>query len=681
VHAPDGTERRLRDTDLGYGYDSADDALRRFYVPALSRSIEYDRSVGYFRASAFKSAAVGLSRFIAGGGTARFLVGAEIAESDRDAMTGALTIPDDLAQRLADELVPADEIAEKRLAVIAWLVREGRLQIKVAIALDPNGNPVPPGTHIPYFHEKLGVLRDSDHDGVAFIGSINESETAWTQNFESFSVFRSWDGTARHFDFWSAKFEERWEGHIPGFRVYDLPSAAQQKLLSFAPDEPPPYRDPEEPEPRAPKATTAQFLLAAPRLIDAMGLAEATSGVTLFPHQRKVVERLAGEYPRSWLVADEVGLGKTISAGLALRRLLLTETIERVLVLAPANVCRQWQDELFERFGMWVPRLDGGKIYGAHPDDVTVVAPESNPYADNPVLLVSSHLARLKRHREQILAAPQFDVLIVDEAHHARRSGADIDEYRPSRLLQLLDEFTRTDHAKATWLLTATPMQVHPIELSDLLHHVGLSGALDQFANFARFNAELAKEEDAATAWPWLASMLAETPSLPFDAADLAMLGKIERKLGEVQRERIERFGRPGEDNNSLVDALGSEGRRELRAWLRHRGPVGQYVTRHSRETLKHYRDLGLLQEPIADRKVEAVPVQFAREEKALYEKLDDLLDRLMQAHGTKRGAGFVLNIYRRRLTSSWEAIKRTLERRLARERLALELDLLLSAA
>jgi hypothetical protein len=88
-----------------------------------------------------------------------------------------------------------------------------------------------------------------------------------------------------------------------------------------------------------------------------------------------------------------------------------------------------------------------------------------------------------------------------------------------------------------------------------------------------------------------------------------------------------------------------------------------------------------LLQEPIADRKVEAVPVQFAREEKALYEKLDDLLDRLMQAHGTKRGAGFVLNIYRRRLTSSWEAIKRTLERRLARERLALELDLLLSAA
>jgi superfamily II DNA or RNA helicase len=673
----DGTTRRLRDTDLGYGYDSADDALRRFYVPALSRSVEYDRSVGYFRASAFKAAAVGLSRFIAGGGTARFLCGAEIAESDREAMSGALTIPDRLAQRLADELLPADEIAEKRLAVIAWLVREGRLQIRIAVALDPNGEPVPPGTHIPYFHEKLGVLRDADRDGVAFIGSINESETAWTQNFESFSVFRSWDGTAPHFDFWSAKFTERWNGHIPGFRVFNLPDAAEQKLLSFAVDKPPPDKDPEEPDARAPTATVAQFLIAAPRLIGAEGLAEATSGVTLFPHQRKVVERLAGEYPRSWLVADEVGLGKTISAGLALRRLLLTGSVERALILAPANVCRQWQDELFERFGLWVPRLDGGKIHGAHPDDVTSIPPGTNPYADNPVLLVSSHLARIPRHRQEILAAARLDLLIVDEAHHARRRAADLDEYRPSRLLQLLDEVTRTDHAKATWLLTATPMQVHPIELSDLLRHVGLSGALDRFSNFERFHSELAKSDDDAIAWAWLASMLVDTPSLPFDPADRAMLEQIDRKLGHVHRERIERFGRPGEDPSALVDALSSEGRRELRVWLRQRGPVGQYVTRHSRETLKRYRDRGLLLEPIADRDVAAIPVQFTREEKTLYEQLDALLDRLMQAHGTKRGAGFVLNIYRRRLTSSWEAIKRTFERRLARERLALELDLL----
>lgn len=93
----------------------------------------------------------------------------------------------------------------------------------------------------------------------------------------------------------------------------------------------------------------------------------------LFPHQRKVAERLAGQYARSWLVADEVGPDKTVSAGLAPRRLLLAGDVERALVLAPANVCRQWQDELFEKFGLWVPRYKGGGLLGAYPDDVRQV--------------------------------------------------------------------------------------------------------------------------------------------------------------------------------------------------------------------------------------------------------------------------------------------------------------------
>lgn len=669
----------LRDLDLKLGYDTADQALREFYVPALSRSVQYDRSVGFFRTSALTVAAKGMSRFIAGGGQARFLIGAEVEEADRNALTGAEVIPEELAQRLATELITEDELATQRLAVLAWLVREKRLQIRVAIAVDESGAPVPPGTHVPYFHEKIGVLRDHRDEGVAFQGSVNESATAWQSNFESFSVYRSWDASAGYYDLWSNKFEERWEGEVPGFRVFALPEAIEAELVRLAPPEPPPERDPEEPPARADRRTLARFLLAAPRLIGSAQLAEATSGVDLFPHQRKVAERLAGEYPRSWLVADEVGLGKTISAGAALRRLLLGGDIERVLILAPANVCRQWQDELFERFGLWVPRFEGGRLLGAHPEDVTAVSGGTNPYAEQPVLLVSSHLGRLPSHRDRILAAPPLDLLIVDEAHHARRRAADLDEYRPSRLLQFLDAVTQAQHARATWLLTATPMQVHPIELVDLLRHVGLSGALERYDTFARYHAELEKP-DAEVNWEFLHSTLQSSPALPENAADRALLDALRVKLGIVQRDRIARFGRPGEDPGALADGLGPEGRRELRAWLRHRGPVGQLVTRHSRVTLKRYRDQGLLKEPVADRDVRAVPVPFSREEELLYKDLDALLDRLMQAHGSKRGAGFVLTIYRRRLTSSWEAIRRTLRRRLARERLTLELDLLVEA-
>jgi hypothetical protein len=666
----------LRDLDLKVSYDSADGALRAFYVPALSRSVRYDRSVGFFRSSALAVAAKGMSHFIAGGGTARFLVGAELAEIDRDALMGATEVPPELAERLSNELVPADEIARRRLEVLAWLVREGRLEIRVAVAVDASGLPVPPGAYVPYFHEKIGILWDDREDGVAFHGSINESEQAWLHNFESFSVFRSWGGDGGHFDDLATKFETRWHDMVPGFKVLPLPKAVTDALVALAPDEAPPTKDPEEPEALADRRSLARFLLAAPRLVHSEALAEATSGITAFPHQRKVVERLAAGYPRSWLVADEVGLGKTISAGLALRRLLLRGDVERALVLAPANVCLQWQDELFERFGMWVPRLDGGRIYGAHPDDQDPIPVGVNPYEEHPVLLVSSHLARLPRHRKMIMAAPSLDLLVVDEAHHARRRAADLDQYRPSRLLELLDSITSAGKARATWLLTATPMQIHPIELHDLLRHVGLSGPCSDFTVFERYHAELAKSDDA-TDWSFLHRTLASTPRLPSNAATRAMFDAISTKIGAIAAERVRRFGERGHDGAELAADLDADGRRELRAWLRFQGPVGQMVTRHSRATLRRYRALGVLHEPIADRDVQAVPVPFGDDEKLLYTELDGLLDRLMELHGSKRGAGFVLTVYRRRLTSSWTAIERTLERRLRNENLALEPELL----
>src|SRR5664280_3869292 len=98
-----------------------------------------------------------------------------------------------------------------------------------------------------------------------------------------------------------------------------------------------------------------------------------------------------------------------------------------------------------------------------------------------------------------------------------------------------------------------------------------------------------------------------------------------------------DRFGTVGQDDFELVDKLGPDGRRELRAWLRQRSPVGEFVTRHSRQTLKRYRDQGLLNEPIADRDVKAVPIHFTTEEADLYFELDDLLDRLMMAHGKRQ--------------------------------------------
>lgn len=667
----------LRGLDLKPGYDSGDRVLESFYVPVLSRATTYDRSVGYFRSSALSVAAKGMSRFINGGGKVRLLCGAEVTEADRDALQGEATMDGAFAERLAHGLVTDSEVDARRLEVLAWLAREGRLEVRVAIAVDDAGVPIVGGAHDPYFHEKIGVLRDHAEDGIAFQGSVNESATAWTHNFESFSVYTSWEATAVHYSFWANKFEQHWSGQMHGFKVYALPDAARERLISLAPDEPPDERDPLEPAPVGDDTVVAQFLRAAPRLVGAEALAQATIGLDLFPHQQQVVERLAGMYPRSWLVADEVGLGKTISAGMSLRRLLLSGRVERALILAPANVCRQWQDELFEKFGLWVPRLDGGKIHGVHPDDVATVAANANPYAEHPVLIASSHLARRPGQQQLLLAAGGFDLIVVDEAHHARRSHQQEDRYRPGRLLELLDAITRKGTSKAVWLLTATPMQVNPVELRDLLVQVGLQGTLAFEDAFERYYKEVGKDDDTRTAWAWLDQALQETPRMPRTDADRVVLDEIRSVIGPVEAALIERFGTGEQAGTAIVEQLTPAGRRQLRRWLLAQGPVSQFVTRHSRETLKLYRAQGLLSENLADRDVKPRVIPFDDDEQQLYDQLDDLIDRLMEAHGTRRGAGFVLTVYRRRLTSSWAAIRRTLTRRLHREALDIEEELL----
>lgn len=657
-------DRSLRELDLKPGYDSGDDALTSFYVPALERAVDYRRSAGYFRSSSLAVAARGLNRFIAGGGRMKLLVGTDLTREDCDAIAGGNAVPESLAARLADGLVPEADLDRHRLEVLAWLAQQRRLFVRVAYPVDDNGDPI--AGEIGYFHEKVGVLRDSAGDGVAFIGSANETAAAWTRNFESFSVHSSWDDR-RHFDHWSEAFDRRWAGRIRGWKVIDLPQAVKDRLISYAPVDAPTGRDPEEPPEIGDPATVATWLAAVPTLVGTEALAEATSGVTAFPHQRQVVERLAGEYPRSWLVADEVGLGKTISAGLALRRLLLTGQVRRVLILAPANVCVQWQDEMFEKFGLWIDRLDGGWWRRPHAGDDIQRHRGDNPYAERDILIASSHLARRSDHQQLVVDAGPWDLIIVDEAHHARRKReADTSRYRPGRLLELLDRLGQAGSSRATWLLTATPMQVDPIELHDLLRHVDLTGALARPDVFHRWHELLARDPRERN-WSWFHETLLKSPAPPLGTAERAVLDDVEHNLGPVARRVLERFGTADAgDIETLVRALDDDGRSALDTWLRQRGPVGRCVTRHSRSTLKDYRDRGLLREPVADRSVEPVLIDFTTDEKRLYKELDQLIDRLLDAHGTRRGAGFVLTVYRRRLTSSWDAIKETLQRRLA---------------
>ena len=89
---------------------------------------------------------------------------------------------------------------------------------------------------------------------------------------------------------------------------------------------------------------------------------EATCAVTPWPHQVRAFDRLYGKWPTKLLIADEVGLGKTVQAGLLIRQALLSGRAKRILIMVPRNIRPQWQVEMREKFNLNIPIYNGHKL-------------------------------------------------------------------------------------------------------------------------------------------------------------------------------------------------------------------------------------------------------------------------------------------------------------------------------
>src|SRR5690625_3683031 len=131
--------------------------------------------------------------------------------------------------------------------------------------------------------------------------------------------------------------------------------------------------------------------------------------VQLLPHQLYIAKEVARRHAPRVLLADEVGLGKTIEAGLILHRLLLTGRVERALVLVPASLTHQWLVELLRRFALEVTLLD---------EQQSLARAEGNPFESGQLILASQEWLFNNPHRQEQASACHWDLLIVDEAHH-----------------------------------------------------------------------------------------------------------------------------------------------------------------------------------------------------------------------------------------------------------------------
>lgn len=174
-----------------------------------------------------------------------------------------------------------------------------------------------------------------------------------------------------------------------------------------------------------------------------------TGGRTsLIPHQLYIAHEVANRYAPRVLLADEVGLGKTIEAGLILHHQLLTERAQRVLIVVPESLLHQWLVEMLRRFNLQFSVFDEERCQAA----------ETSTDGNNPFLsaqLVLCTLEFLLEHEQRFQQALEceWDFLVVDEAHHLLWSPQ-----QPSLAYQRIEQLSAK--TKGVLLLTATPEQL-----------------------------------------------------------------------------------------------------------------------------------------------------------------------------------------------------------------------------
>lgn len=314
------------------------DIIANFFVPALKASVRYDRGVGFFSAGWLRIAAEGMTEFARNSGYARWVTSPILSKADWEAMQmGEAARYNEMLRRSIERTIEELEhtLQEETLSALAWLVADGILTFKLALPR----NKLDQGE----FHDKFGIFADADGNRVSFNGSYNDSIQG-TRNYESIKVFRSWEPLfADLVQADAARFGQLWNNLDPNVQVFDLPSAARERIVQLRTSDRP------YPEPNWTKLGQLQDE-SSPYLIEKNSRPQVPSYITLRDYQVQAVQSWFDNGCRG-LLEMATGTGKTITALAASVRLLEREGRLVTIIACPyTHLISQWA-EVVEEFG------------------------------------------------------------------------------------------------------------------------------------------------------------------------------------------------------------------------------------------------------------------------------------------------------------------------------------------
>jgi SNF2 family DNA or RNA helicase len=278
----------------------------------------------------------------------------------------------------------------------------------------------------------------------------------------------------------------------------------------------------------------------------ALPVMESASALTsakidLLPHQVVLTHRIATASPRRYLIADEVGLGKTIETALILRELASRGELTRALIVVPAGLVNNWHRELNEVFNL------DFEVFGSEGD---ITDRKTNAFAKHDRLIASIDTLKRPARIKRLLDAPRWDLVVFDEAHHltAYRTGGKVRKTDNYKLAEALK-----DHSRDLMLLSATPHQGNHFQfwmLAQLLNPTLFGSPEEMLENRHRLNTVMFRRTKADACQPDGSPLFARR----WVHTESFVMGEEERRFYEKLREYLE-------DGFDLARRQGGNGR------------------------------------------------------------------------------------------------------------------------
>ncbi len=412
---------------------------KAFLNEKLKSAKTYDRLAGYFCSSVLEIAGESIE---AVEGNVRVICNSNLSPEDIEVAGYAHRMKQEWCEFLPEEKYKSLNCIEK-LACLYRLLKSKKLQIRVI-----------PDEIFGLMHGKAGIITYKDGTQTSFLGSINETKSAFTVNYEMLWEDDSPEAikwVQDEFDFF---WNSRYAVNLCDFVIEDIDRISKRVVIGLED-----WRENSN------------------EVIPSVAVEEPVyrREFGLWEHQKYFIELAFREHKKDggarFLLADQVGLGKTVQLAMSAKLMALYGD-KPVLIIVPKTLVWQWQDEMKTLLDMpsavWTGhgwQDDNGYVYVAESVRSILKCPRR-------IGIISQGLVSRRTDAFELLIQKEFECVILDESHRARRRNPqkdpDKNKAEPNYLLQFLNEISFK--TKSMLLATATPVQVNTIEAFDLIN-------------------------------------------------------------------------------------------------------------------------------------------------------------------------------------------------------------------